>query len=83
MDHLIGTLSARRAGPAAMAVINGLQHHRPEEQAVGLALAFILIAAKKGFHIGTALATANNILDSDSTHWAEIKAVRQYVENEL
>jgi hypothetical protein len=82
-SSLFGTVKAGHAGQAAMGVIDSAQRHPAPVQAVGVALAFVLMMKHLGTHPGDVLSVAQNILDSDLQHQPEIRAVREYVKKEI
>jgi len=80
LDRL-ASVNAHRVGPAAYTLIDRLQGHRPEERAVGYAIAFLMLCAKLDCHPGNALQVAERVIqDSDVP---ELRAMKMYMEKEL
>lgn len=70
-------------GPVAFRVIHELQYNTPAERLVGSALAFKLMCEKLDIHPGNVIAVVDRILSKDSPFWAEVRAAREYVRNEV
>lgn len=82
-ESAMALVNGKHAGPAAMRVINEMQHLSPELQCVGGAMAFLLMCDQAQCHPGNAMGIAKNLLADAATYWPEVRALKDYVKNEL
>lgn len=80
----LNSVSPKAASNAAMAVINALQHYRQEEQAVGLAAAFLALCRRyeREFSVQDLMTVTNNVLFSRHGSRPEFRALAHYMEQE-
>lgn len=71
------------ASRAAMQVIDALQHHRPEAQAVGACAAFLLLAEASGIPAQDLFTATKNIINGAEGKRPEFAAVEMYVQQEI
>ena len=79
----LGCVSPKASGPVAMELINILQHKRRETQAAAIGIAFVLLCDKVGARYGDVIQHAQNVLKSDLRFSPEVRAVREYIKNEI
>jgi hypothetical protein len=70
-------------GPAAMAVINAVQHKPKHVQVAAISLAFLIICKRWRVHPGDVLQHAQNILNAVKENNPEVRAAMLYVEHHL
>jgi site-specific DNA-adenine methylase len=69
---------------AAMTVVDRLQNFAPDEQLVGAAAVFLMLAEHYGVSAQDAFTVTKNVInDTDRKLIPEFRAVRQYIQEEL
>jgi hypothetical protein len=79
----LAAVSAAKVGPAAMSLVDAMQRFRPEEQAAGFAVSFLILCKKLRVHPGTVLSVAERIIEVEGKKIPEIRAALAYIENEI
>lgn len=75
----------RRVANATMGVIDAAQRFRPEEQALGMAAAFLILCQEAGVNPQDAWTMTNNVMHDRTTGQPapQFRAVAAYIRNEL
>ena len=82
-DKLINA-SSLETSRCCMAVADGVQRFRPEEQVLGAAAFFLMLCDVYRVHPGTALVTISNMINSDKiVAKDQFNAARMYIEQEI
>lgn len=79
----MSSVSPKAVGPIGYEVINKIQQHRPEQQAVGIGLTFMLLCEKLGVRPGDVMAVCTRILNSDLQFAPEVRAMKMYLQEQL
>ena len=79
----LGCVSPAKVGPIGYEVIDKIDGHRPEEQAVGIGLTFVLLCEKLKCRPGDVMRVCERILESDLSFAAEVRAMRHYIQENI
>ena len=84
MHDKLTNASSLESSRCCMAVADGVQRFKPEEQVLGSAAFFLMLCDVYGVHPGTALTTISNMINSEKiVARDQFTAARMYIENEI
>lgn len=81
--ELVGLVDPSKSAQCAFSALNQMQSYDSEVQAAAAGLMFLAVCRRLRLHPGTVLATAGNVLERTEQDVVELRALRQYMQEEL